>query len=413
MGRSSFTLAAAVTAALPHAEVVRVGALSEGNSGRFDSAVVDLSDGNRVVVRAPVDADAAHELTTSARALRALSPGVRALLPFRAPEVLGDAEIADARVLVVDFLDGYRLTAADVPAGPGAARSIGAAIAAIHGLPVSIVRDEGLPVRPPEHVRADVRRLVERAIATGRIPDALRDRWHRAIEADTLWRFEPAVILGSADASSFVFIDDDLEPRVGAILDWHELSVGDPASDLRWLAGAPTAAADVTDAYLNAVRRSPDAMLNERARLYAELEFARWLVHGVDSDREDIVSDAQDLLVSLAEGTEGDDFVPRATGVDDAIALLAHVPSTANPSTSEASSTSMQTDAYDPEKLSAYLAADQEEPLRDAAGASADTAPIDLGAWTAMAATNEALTDEEQEAARASAAALRRWGQSD
>ncbi|MBA8817330.1 aminoglycoside phosphotransferase (APT) family kinase protein [Microbacterium halimionae] len=413
MARSSFTLAAAVTAALPHAEVVRVGALSEGASGRFDSAVVDLSDGTRVVVRAPVDTDAARELTTSARALRALSPGVRALLPFRAPEVLGDTEIADARVLVVDFLEGYRIDAADLPAGPGAAHSIGAAIAAIHGLPVSIVRDDGLPVRLPEHVRTDVRRLVERAIATGRIPDELRDRWHSAVESDALWRFEPTVILGSADASSFVFIDDDLEPRVGAVLDWHELSVGDPASDLRWLAGAPLAAADVNDAYLNAVRRSPDAMLNERSRLYAELEFARWLVHGVDTERQDIVSDAQELLVSLAEGTAGDDFVPRAPGVDDAIALLAHVPAAATPPTSDASSTSMQTDAYDPEKLSAYLAADREEPLRDVGGSADDTAPIDLGAWTSPDDTGELITDEDREAARASAAALRRWGQSD
>ena len=85
MARSPFTLAASVTSALPQAGVVAVGALTEGTAGRYDSALVDLSDGRRVVARVPADADAASEILAETRALRALTAGVRALLPFRPP----------------------------------------------------------------------------------------------------------------------------------------------------------------------------------------------------------------------------------------------------------------------------------------------------------------------------------------
>ena len=115
MARSPLTLAASVTSALPRVGVVGAGALSEGAAGRFDSAVAQLDDGRRVVVRAPADPDAATELAAEVRALRALTPGVRGLLPFRAPELLGEAGLGDSRVVVVDFLPGYRVDAAHLP----------------------------------------------------------------------------------------------------------------------------------------------------------------------------------------------------------------------------------------------------------------------------------------------------------
>lgn len=102
MARSPLTLAASVTAALPGAGVVGVGLLTENGAGRFDSAVARLDDGREVVVRTPADDDSAGELAAESRALHALTPGVRALLPFRVPEVLGEAGSGAARVLVVD-----------------------------------------------------------------------------------------------------------------------------------------------------------------------------------------------------------------------------------------------------------------------------------------------------------------------
>ncbi len=442
MARSPLTLAASVTSALPRVGVVGVGILTEGAAGRYDAALAELDDGRRVVVRAPADADAAPELAAEARALRALTPGVRGLLPFRAPELLGEVGLGDARAVVVDFLPGYRVDAAHLPPGRGAATSIGEALAALHALPLSIVRTEGLPVRTPQQVRDDVARLLARVEATRSAPQPLVERWTRAVMTDELWRFESAVVLGGAGAASFLFEDRDGVPHVTGVLDWHGLSVGDPATDLQWLATAPTAAEDVYRAYVDHADRAPDPLVRARARLYAELEFAKWLVHGHESGRSDIVDDATGLLESLAAGVRGDDIVPDAAlGVDDAIALLDRVPDAQQAPVD----TSMHTDAYDPEELALWVPADEDEDEADAAGESAasgaaderpetavgathdddSTAPIDISAWTSRrsdaddtaqptgARSGTASTgehdDPQAEADRASDAALRRW----
>ncbi len=421
MARSPLTLAASVTSALPRVGVVGVGALTEGTTGRYDTAVVQLDDGRRVVVRVPAESDAAADLAAEVRALRALTPGVRGLLPFRAPELLGETGIDDVRAVVVDFLPGYRVDAAHLPPGRGASTSLGAALAALHGLPLSIVRTEGLPVRTPQQIRDDVSRLIDRADATRALPRVLRDRWLRAVASPELWRFESAVVLGGAGAASFLFEDIAGVPEVTGLLDWHGLSVGDPATDLQWLASAPTAADDVYAAYVVASGRAPDEHARDRARLYAELEFAKWLIHGHETGRRDVVDDATVLLGSLAEGVGGGDIVTDSPlDVDDAIALLERLPESPEP----AADTSMHTDAYDAEELSLWLPDEPERPASEpatTAEASArveadvwrdddvSTAPIELPLAAREEAGDDASTDAAADAERASDAALRRW----
>lgn len=411
MARSPLTLAASVTSALPRVGVVGVGALTEGTTGRYDAAVAQLDDGRRVVIRVPADDTAAPELAAEVRALRALTPGVRGLLPFRAPELLGESGLGDSRAVVVDFLHGYRVDPANLPPGRGAATSLGASLAALHALPLSVVRTEGLPVRTPQQVRTDVARLIDRAESTRRTPQGLIARWRRAVEADELWRFESAVVLGGAGAASFLFEDIDGVPQVTGLLEWHGLSVGDPATDLQWLASAPAAADDVYAAYVAASGRAPDARARERGRLYAELEFAKWLIHGHDTDRADVIDDAVSLLQSLAAGVADDDLMTDAAlDVDDAIALLDRMPDAAP----AAVDTSMQTDAYDPEELSLWVAAEDATDGRDdrlpEPTEAQDTEPLD---FSALSDDQLPEPDEEVEAERASRAAFQRWASSD
>jgi len=402
--------------------VVAAGPLTAGGAGRCDAAVLTLEDGRILVVRAPVDADAARELAAEALALRALTPGVRGLLGVRAPELLGEAGLGDVRALVTDLLPGYQVEAAHLPGGPGAAVSVGQALASVHALPASVVRGEGLSVRTPEEIRTETTSLLRRADATDRVPRTLLTRWHGAVSSDALWRFESTVILGGASATSFLFEDLDAVPTVTGVLDWHGLSVGDPATDLRWIASAPDAADDVFAAYQDAAHRAPDAAVRVRARLYAELEFAKWLVHGNELHRSDIVADAVVLLESLAESVRHDDLVPGSLGepLDDAIAILDSVPTPAAPDVD----TSMQTDAYDPEELSLFL--DDAEDATDAGPGTAasfddvSTAPIDLVAWADARTTADddegADADPAADAAeadRAAREALRRWAASE
>ena len=430
MARSPLTLAAAATSALPRVRVVAAGPLTAGGSGRCDAAVLRLDDGRSVVVRAPCDDAAARELAAEAVALGALTPGVRALLGARAPEMLGDVPLGDARALVTDLLPGYQIEAAHLPPGPGAAESVGRALASVHALPGSVVRDVGLPVRTAEAIRGETTTLLDRAESAGRVPAALLDRWREALATDDVWRFESTVILGGASATSFLFEDlpyvDDLSaPTVTGLLDWHGLSVGDPATDLRWLASAPEAADDVFAAYCDSADRAPDASLRTRARLYAELEFVQWLVHGIDRHEATIVDDAAALLDDLALSVRGDELVHRGASesLDDAMAILDRLPST-----SPGADTSMQTDAYDPAELAGLFDPVDPEALPEpepeggapaAATLSADTAPVDLVAWVDSRAAEPEdppsadPDDDAAEAARASREALRRWAASE
>ncbi|MFT4156993.1 MAG: phosphotransferase [Microbacterium sp.] len=391
MGRSAFTLAAAVTAALPGAEVTGARALTAGGDGRFDSAVASLSDGRELAIRVADDDDAASELAAEALALRALTAGARAMLPFQAPAYVGETRVQDGRALVTELLPGFQIEAAQVPPGRGAAESMGAAIAAVHALPTSVVRSAGLPARSAQESRAEIGRLIDTAAATGRVPSRLTVRWREAVADDELWRFESTVTLGGAQSTSFLFTDDpERGPQVSGIVGWHALCVGDPAQDLAWLSAAPEAADDVKAAYVTASDRTPDAALEVRAKLLAELEFARWLVHGDALHRSDIVDDAAGLLEALADGVQAGELsviAARSDGVDSAMHALDSVPETAAPD----GDTSMQTDAYSPEQLWRDDDADGA-----GAGADADDAVARAGASAdADDAASSPLVDSE------------------
>lgn len=423
MGRSPFTLAAAVTAALPGAEVTGTRTLSADGDARFDSAVASLADGRELAIRVADDDEAARELAAESLALRALTAGARAMLPFRAPEYVGETRVGDGRALVTELLPGFQVEAAHVPAGRGTAESMGAAIAAVHGLPVSIVRSAGLVSRSAEESREDIRRLVDAAASTGRVPARLTARWRDAVADDELWRFESTVTLNGVQSTSFLLEDhDERGPQVTGLLNWHGLSVGDPAVDLAWLSAAPDAAADVQAAYARSSERSPDAAIDVRARMLAELEFARWLVHGESLHRPDIVDDAAALLEALAEGLRADDLAvvaARNGGVDSALDALDRVPAEA----AALVDTSMQTDAYNPDELWAQESDDDSAPSDDISEAARRAAMLDVetedltGVGDIFTAPTDADTDaddeRDDEAQRAARAALQRWKSSD
>lgn len=420
MARSPFTLVAAVTAAIPGAEVTGARSLTADGDGRFDSAVATLATGREVAIRVADDDDGARELAAEALALRALTLGARAMLPFRAPEYLGETRVGDGRALAADFLPGFQVDAAHLPAGPGAARSAGAAIAAVHALPASVVRAAGLPERTADDARAELRTLVDRAAATGRVPARLIVRWRGALDDDGLWRFAPSVTLGGVEARSFLYRDDPVTgPVVVGLLGWHGLSIGDPSVDFAWLSTAPDAAADVRDAYASSVARTPDEAIATRGRLRAELEFARWLVHGDDLHDDSITDDAASLLDALAERVRENDLAEIAARTEESDAAVQSALGAAEriaAGSAPTVDTSMHTDTYTPEELwltqepaseTAATAAPAPPSAESDDTESADpeaTHPIDAGFLTAP------HDDEpDEEAQRAARAALQRW----
>ena len=321
MARSHLTLAALATSAVAGLDIV--GSQPFGSSGGdFDAAILTGRDGRHWIARVPRSERAEQEQSADLIALRALSTGVRARLPFTVSSFAGQVPVDGTRAVVSEFVYGTKVPLGSM--GTDLAASIGAAVAAIHSLPPNVVIDAGLPSHTPVETLRAVVGLMDRAAATGLVPAALLARWERATEDTTLWQFTPAIINGSLGSDSFLVADD----RVTGVLGWHALRVGDPASDLQWLAGAGLD--DLADAAFAAyahVRGTVDRQLRQRAAVLSELEVARWLLHGTDTRSTEIVDDAVGMLSALVDdvqndlmNTMGGPTVPL--GVDDVEALL-------------------------------------------------------------------------------------------
>lgn len=303
MARSPLTLAALATSAVAGLEVTAAAPL--GGGGDFDAAVLTGSDGRHWLVRAPRHARAEAEQSADLVALRALSAGVRARLPFAVSAYAGQAPLGQTRAVVTEFVYGRTLGLDAI--GHRHADSIGRAIAAIHALPASFVADSGMPARSAgDSLRACVS-IMDRAAATGLLPPVLLRRWEDGLASAELWQFQPTVINGALSASSLLFQDE----QVSGVLGWQGLSVGDPAKDLHWLLGSRTEG--VADAAFDAYRQvlgAGDRHLRRRAGLYFELELAQWLLHGTEQRSTEIVDDAVELLTGLAESLRTDVMNP-------------------------------------------------------------------------------------------------------
>lgn len=309
MAASYLTLAALATAAVAELEVTGAEPYPL-ESGDYVSALLRDQHNERWLVRAPLNPAAEARQSAELVALSALTSGVRRRLPFAVQRYAGQAPMGDTRIVVLDYLDGHRIGMADIRPAQTLTISIGHSIAAIHSLPVSVVIDAGLPtLTASECLRASVA-LVDRAEGSGRIPQALLDRWDKVITHSELWQFQPTVIHGGLGADSLL-VDHD---TVSGVLDWGQLRIGDPATDLHWLLAGTLPAVGETafDAYAIARQQPVDRAFRLRSRFYAELELARWLLHGVDTDDESIIDDAVSMMDALLAQVAAEE--PLVTG---------------------------------------------------------------------------------------------------
>jgi macrolide phosphotransferase len=320
MARSHLTLAALATSAVAGLEVA--GAQPFGSpGGDFDAAILTGRDGRHWIVRVPRSERAEQEQSADLIALRALSAGVRARLPFTVSTFAGQVPVDGTRAVVSEFVYGSKVPTSAMSFELAA--SIGAAIAAVHSLPPNVVIDAGLPSHTPVEALRAVVALIDRAAATGLVPAALLGRWERASEEATLWQFTPSVVNGTLGSDSFLSADD----RVTGMLGWHGLRVGDPAVDLQWLAAAGEDLADAAFAAYADVRGTVDRQLRRRAALLSELEVARWLLHGTEVRSTEIVDDAVAMLSELVDETQKEFVAPHGAatgplGVDEVEQLL-------------------------------------------------------------------------------------------
>ena len=307
MARSPFMLAAVAASAVPGLEAISVAADPHA-ADDVDAAIVADRGGDYWTVQVPRTRSAEARQTADIVALTALTPGARARLPFLVPTVAGHTAVRPTRGVVASWAPGAPASLTSLgsigQAADGAASlgdAIGEAVAAIHGLPSTVVTEAGLPVSGPAEARRWATSLADRATATGLLPAAVQTRWTEAVEDAELWQFEPTVVAGDLEASSFRIEDGALASVVG----WQGLSIGDPASDLAWAMPSEPVADAVLAGYAG-VAGGADRRLRHRAALRAELLLARWLLHGVEQRDTAVVDDAVELLTTLAERVHGD-----------------------------------------------------------------------------------------------------------
>jgi aminoglycoside phosphotransferase (APT) family kinase protein len=358
MARPPLTLAALATAAVAGLEVRAARAHTRGAGGAFDAVELRSTDGRRLLIRAPRSQSAESDQSVDLVALRALTPGIRSRLPFAVPEFVGQAPIGPTRAVVTEFIPGAVRSADELTANPALAGAIGRAIAAIHSLPPGFVGEAGLPRRTAVEARESVVAVIGRAADTGRLPAALVRRWEEATDDETLWRFVPTVVNGQLGADSFL-VDGD---HVSGVVGWSGLAHDDPARDLHWvLTSTGAAAEEALTSYVAARSGGADAELARRALLYAELELARWLLHGVDTHDDAVIEDAVALLDGLVASVHDLSSEPLTSDTGPVLAvaeverLLDETPR--DVVAREAGST-MLTDSYDVEELRRHLAGD-------------------------------------------------------
>ncbi len=259
-----------------------------------DRALCRTHDDRVISITSPLTAEFAALQDSEHRVGQLLSAGVRDRLPFAVPHTLAAGTIGKRRVVVTEDARGTALTAIKDPRG--ALPSLATALASIHNLPTSIVTRNVIPQFNSLDCLRDAAGLIDRAHQTTKVPSALLDRWDAAVEDAGMWQFSPTITHGAMDFDA-VLVD---ELGVSGIVNWSSARVGDPAEDLFKVMGriAHTTADEFAAAYLEA-RPSHDPRLIHRARFLSEIDVARWLVFGVDSNDESIVAEGVGMLTAI------------------------------------------------------------------------------------------------------------------
>ncbi|WP_235778962.1 macrolide 2'-phosphotransferase [Sinomonas notoginsengisoli] len=319
MKRTPFELAAIATAAVPGLRPTAA-ATSPDDATDFDAALLVTADGRRWRIRCPRGTEASARLETEMTVLRSFEPSVRAELPFQMPAVAGTVRMDGLTTCVYTNLTGtVRDLEALATGSERLAQDIGATLAAIHGLPRSVVDGADLPSYTANGFRQRRLNELDQAATTGKIPPVLLRRWEQAMEDVTLWRFNPTVVHGDLHEDNMLVEDE----RVTAVTGWTDLRIGDPADDFAWLVGSnePTFIDSVLTAY-HAARKEPvDSQLARRAALAAEFALAQYLVKALALGDRAAAGDAEQMLRELAADIEASEAAAAsgpATGDDAA-----------------------------------------------------------------------------------------------
>ena len=291
MAFSPIMLTAWAVAEIPSLEI---DGYRDSSTADFDRVTCRTSDNRVISISSPLTAPAADVQNAEHRVGQLLGAGVRERLPFGVPHTLAAGSHDKRRIVVTEEISGTPLSS--LKDARVAIPSLASAIAAIHNLPASIVTRNVIPATTSLDSLRDAAGIIDRAHQTTKVPSPLLDRWDAAIEDAGMWQFTPTITHGNLDFDA-ILMDG---AAVSGVINWAGARVADPADDLLRVF-ARFGAEDAVE-FMNLYsteRPTNDRRLAHRARFASELDVARWLIHGADSNDDGIVTDAVAMLNAL------------------------------------------------------------------------------------------------------------------
>jgi macrolide phosphotransferase len=298
MGRPALILAALAADAAPGKNFRGLRKLDL--SDNLDAVLLQTADGENFTFKIPANPQGESELAVERTVLRALTSSA-AQLPFEIASEAGATRDSLGNLGVIfTSVNGDEPDLTKLP--PGAfSKTLADALAAIHSLDVSVVKEAGLPEYDSSTLLHQRVAELDRIAALGRVPAALLSRWEAALEDVGMFRYHPTVIHGGL-AKEHLKLDGQ---RLVGMTGFENLRISDPAEDLSWIVGAGLPST-VEDALLHyrAAKPSADENLIQRATLYSELELGSWLAHCVEQGDEEAIAQAEDLISELRDQLE-------------------------------------------------------------------------------------------------------------
>jgi len=304
MGKPSLILAALAADAMPGVSFNRIIDLTRPETGITSALLVSEADNVEVVVKVPTTNNAAAELIGEVQALKALRTAGQGALSFRVPALVGESSAKSAqKALLFSYVSGEPFELRSNRTKEDLTASLVGALSQIRALPTSIVSNANLPeYTPAENVRARLAEL-DRVVEARKIKQPLLQRWFDALEDANLFRYQPTVIHGNLTVDCVLTEGTEL---VG-IVDWSALRVDDPAYDVAFVFEL----ANADDSYsallqYEALGKS-DPNIRQRAVLYSELVWVRYLAWAMSMGTEEDVLIATEqldgLFLKLSDGT--------------------------------------------------------------------------------------------------------------
>lgn len=298
----SLHLAALAVAAVDGLQVVGVQTQTINTADFAFTNILD-ADGHSWVVKFPRNTHAGAVLEAEAAIAEFLLQELRrGNLPFDVLRPAGFAKVKSGRAMVYRAPIGKSRDFADFDLSY--AHELGRVLAAIHSLSPDVVERAGMPVYSAQTCRQRLMTELSDASAQTEIPAVLRRRWRDMLEDDELWNFSPTVVHGDFAAENLLWS----EHSVSCVLGFGEAHVGDPATDFAMLLSDldDDNFDAVLESYQNALGADISAVLLERATLLSEFALLRWLIHGIRTDDEEVIDQAEEMLKTLAFDIELD-----------------------------------------------------------------------------------------------------------